>query len=40
MGVHGWYNSDLVCERNELEVPHGTGFVLIGTTNAGIHSHQ
>lgn len=40
MGVHGWYNNDLVCERNEVEVPHGTAFILIGTKNAEIKNNK
>jgi hypothetical protein len=40
MGVHGWYNGSLVCERNELEVPSGTAFILSGTSCAEIKNNR
>lgn len=40
MGIHGWYNSGLVCEKNELEITNGTAFVLSGTTSAEIKNNK
>lgn len=39
MGIHGWNNKNINCHLNNVQAPHGTAFVFVGTKGGRINNN-